>query len=315
MPRHNGSSTSSNDSMPYGAAASASAATVSDVIHSAAHEDGNLLHDLDASVARLPALLRHAHRLEEWQQRGDAERRRDDRERARCRVAYVLVDVVDVGPHRRNHAREAGRLGQVGDDLAALNARVVVLVDEQRLDDDQDLMHVRPHKVVELVHDPVNDLDEQVALLVLQRRLHQQRQHLVEKRPRAQVARLVGKLPQRRLALRRRAVLDLEQQLHDLALLGLLHTQLRLVHVLEQLTEVLHVLRLHLRQALGRERHVLRGAARRQVEGRASLGDRRWEGVWEEQICCTSPTAHQKSRACMFRLSSSGPVIHPSTST
>mmetsp|Transcript_146 Transcript_146/g.352 ORF Transcript_146/g.352 Transcript_146/m.352 type:complete len:303 (+) Transcript_146:2633-3541(+) len=118
-------------------------------------------------------------------------------------------------------------------------------------------MHVRPHKVVELVHDPVNDLDEQVALLVLQRRLHQQRQHLVEKRPRAQVARLVGKLPQRRLALRRRAVLDLEQQLHDLALLGLLHTQLRLVHVLEQLTEVLHVLRLHLRQALGRERHVL----------------------------------------------------------
>lgn len=44
--------------------------------HGAAHEDGNLLHNLDARVPRLPALLGLAHRLEEGQQRGDAQGRR-----------------------------------------------------------------------------------------------------------------------------------------------------------------------------------------------------------------------------------------------
>ena len=57
-------------------------------------------------------------------------------EGARGGVAHVLVDVVDVGAHRGDHGGEAGGLGEVGDDLAPLDARVVVLVDEQRLDDD-----------------------------------------------------------------------------------------------------------------------------------------------------------------------------------
>lgn len=61
---------------------------------------------------------------------------------------------------------------------------------------------------------------------------HQQRQDLVEQGPRTKVARLVRQLPQSCLALRGRAVLNLEQQLHDLALLGLLKTQLSLVHIL-----------------------------------------------------------------------------------
>lgn len=43
--------------------------------HGAAHEDGNLLHNLDARVPRLPALLGLAHSLEEGQQSGDAQRR------------------------------------------------------------------------------------------------------------------------------------------------------------------------------------------------------------------------------------------------
>ena len=42
-------------------------------------------------------------------------------------------------------------LGEVGDDLTALDAGVVVLVDEQRLDDDKDLVHKGPNEVVELV--------------------------------------------------------------------------------------------------------------------------------------------------------------------
>ena len=41
-------------------------------------------------------------------------------------------------------------------------------------------------------------------------------------------------LAQRGLALRRRAILDLEQQLHNFALLGLLHAQLLLIDVLRQ---------------------------------------------------------------------------------
>jgi len=55
--------------------------------HGAAHEDGHLLHDLDARVARLPRLLALAHRLEEGEQRGDAQRRGHHREGPCGRVA------------------------------------------------------------------------------------------------------------------------------------------------------------------------------------------------------------------------------------
>jgi hypothetical protein len=86
---------------------------------------------------------------------------------------------------------------------------------------------------------PVDDLDQQVALLVLQRGRHEQRQDLVKQRLGAKVPRLVRELAQRGLALGRGAVLDLEQQLEDLAPLLLLHAELRLVHVLEQHLELL----------------------------------------------------------------------------
>lgn len=61
--------------------------------------------------------------------------RSHDRERPRRRIPHVLINIVDVRPHGGDHGGEPGRLGQVGDDLAALHARVVVLVDEERLDD------------------------------------------------------------------------------------------------------------------------------------------------------------------------------------
>ena len=45
----------------------------------------------------------------------------------------VLVHIVDVRPHGGDHGGQAGRLGQVGDDLATLHTRIVVLVNQQRL--------------------------------------------------------------------------------------------------------------------------------------------------------------------------------------
>lgn len=68
-------------------------------------------------------------------------------------------------------------------------------------------MHVRTDQVVQFVQDSVNDFDEQVSLLVLQRGAHQQRQDLVEERPRAEVASLVRDLSEGGLAHGRSSVL------------------------------------------------------------------------------------------------------------
>ena len=54
----------------------------------------------------------------------------------------------------------AGYLGEVGDDLAAFHTGIVVLVDQQGLDDDQDLVHEWPHQLIQLVQDPVYDLQD-----------------------------------------------------------------------------------------------------------------------------------------------------------
>eukprot|EP00962_Isochrysis_galbana_P056214 scaffold28112_cov112-Isochrysis_galbana.AAC.2 len=232
--------------------------------HRAAHQDGDLLHNLDARVPCLPRLFGLADRLEEGQQRRHAERRRHDREGASGGVAHVLVDVVNVGPHRGDHRGQARRLCQVGDDLAPLDARVVVLVDEQRLDHDEDFVHKRPDQIVQLVQHAVDHLDEQVALLVLECRRHEQRQDLVEEGAGTELARLVGQLPEGLLAHRRRPVLHLEQQLHDLALPRLLRSHvLDLVVLLEQGGKVLVVFGLDEGQAGGGRGHVAQHPAAR----------------------------------------------------
>mmetsp|Transcript_38155 Transcript_38155/g.79997 ORF Transcript_38155/g.79997 Transcript_38155/m.79997 type:complete len:200 (-) Transcript_38155:453-1052(-) len=87
-----------------------------------------------------------------------------------------------------------------------------------------------------------------MPFLILQCRAHQQRQNLVKKRPRAEPPRLVGDLPHGRLALRRRPALDFEQQRHDGAFLRLFLRQRALLRVLHEPAEVLHVLRLDVRQ-------------------------------------------------------------------
>mmetsp|Transcript_33286 Transcript_33286/g.56617 ORF Transcript_33286/g.56617 Transcript_33286/m.56617 type:complete len:659 (+) Transcript_33286:1233-3209(+) len=215
----------------------------------ASHEEGDLLHDLDARVARLPRLAGSAHRLQEREEAGHAEGRGDDGERPRGGVAHVLVGAVDVRAHRGYHGAEPRGLGEVADDLPSLHAGVVILVDQQGFDHGQDPMDVRPHQIVELVQHAIDDLDQQVTLLILQRRRHEQRQDLVEERPGAERPRPIGDLPHGRLALGRRPALDLEQERHDGALPRLVLRQAGFVRdVLHEPSEVLHVLRLDVRQ-------------------------------------------------------------------
>lgn len=76
----------------------------------AAHEDGDLLHDLDASVTRLPGLLAFAHGFEEGQERGDAEGRGHHSEGSGCGVSHVLVHVVDIWTHGGDHGCQASSL-------------------------------------------------------------------------------------------------------------------------------------------------------------------------------------------------------------
>jgi hypothetical protein len=134
--------------------------------HGAAHQDRGLLHDLDAGVPRLPRFLGPAHRLEKGKEGRDAEGGGHDGKGARGRVAHVLVDRVDVRPHRGNHGREPRRFGQIRDDLPPFHARIMVFVDEQGLDDDQNFVDIGADRVVERVEHPVHHFDEQVPLLV-----------------------------------------------------------------------------------------------------------------------------------------------------
>lgn len=69
----------------------------------AAHEDGDLLDDLDARVSGLPRLLALTHGFEEGQQGGDAQGRGHHGEGSGCGVSDVLVHVVDVRPHGGDH--------------------------------------------------------------------------------------------------------------------------------------------------------------------------------------------------------------------
>lgn len=120
------------------------------------HEDSNLLDDFYACVSRLPRFLRLAHGLEERQQRGYAQRRRDHSESTRGRVAHVLVQIVDIGTHGRDHGGQAGCFGQIRYDLATFHASIVVLVDEQRFDDHEYLVHVGADEIVQFVENTID---------------------------------------------------------------------------------------------------------------------------------------------------------------
>jgi hypothetical protein len=74
------------------------------------------------------------------------------------------------------------------------------------------------HKGVNAQHS-VDDFDQQVPFLILKRWGHEQREYLIEERSGAEGTRVVCYLAKRHLAHRRRAVLYLQHQLHDAALI------------------------------------------------------------------------------------------------
>lgn len=102
-----------------------------------------------------------------------------------------VVNKIPHRPHRRDHRRQPCRFREVGDDFPPFDPRVVVLIDQQRLHDDEHLVDVGPHQLVQLAQDAVDNLDQDVALLVVKRRGHQQRQDLIEQRAGTKLARLV----------------------------------------------------------------------------------------------------------------------------
>mmetsp|Transcript_8644 Transcript_8644/g.24274 ORF Transcript_8644/g.24274 Transcript_8644/m.24274 type:complete len:215 (-) Transcript_8644:1326-1970(-) len=112
-------------------------------------------------------------------------------------------------------------------------------------------MDVGTDQVIQTVQNPINYLDEQMTLLVFQRRTHEKGQNLVEKRSSAERPGLVGDLPHGRLALRRRTGLDLEQERHDEPLVALVLGQGIVLDVLHELAEVLHIVRLDVREGTG----------------------------------------------------------------
>mmetsp|Transcript_16124 Transcript_16124/g.34854 ORF Transcript_16124/g.34854 Transcript_16124/m.34854 type:complete len:263 (-) Transcript_16124:1194-1982(-) len=205
---------------------------------SAAHEDGNLLHDLDTSVSRLPTLLGLAHSPQEQEQGWDAQSRSHHSEGSGCCVSHVLIRMIDIRSHSGDHGGQTSSLGEVADDFSALNSGKVVLIDQKGLDDHEDLVDIRPHHVVELVQNSVNDLDEQVSLLILQSTAHEQGKDLVEEGSRPEAASSVRDLSQGRTSHGRGAVLHLQQQPHDLPLLRFLGRQVVVVSTRKKRCEV-----------------------------------------------------------------------------
>jgi len=88
-------------------------------------------------MPRLPRLLAPTHGFQEGQERRNAESRGDDGEGSSCGVPHVLVDVVDIGPHGRNHGRQTRGLRQIRDDFSTFDTSVVIFVDQQRFYNDE----------------------------------------------------------------------------------------------------------------------------------------------------------------------------------
>lgn len=86
----------------------------------AAHQNGNLLYDLDARVPGLPGLLALAHRFQEGQQRRDAQSRGHDCEGSSSCVTHILIHVIDIGSHGGDHCRQTGRLEHKKEQLVKL---------------------------------------------------------------------------------------------------------------------------------------------------------------------------------------------------
>lgn len=77
---------------------------------STAHENSDLLYDLDTRVTSLPGFLALANSLEERQERWNAQGRRYNGESTGCRVSHILVHVVNIRPHGGDHSGQTSSL-------------------------------------------------------------------------------------------------------------------------------------------------------------------------------------------------------------
>mmetsp|Transcript_11367 Transcript_11367/g.19016 ORF Transcript_11367/g.19016 Transcript_11367/m.19016 type:complete len:224 (-) Transcript_11367:1110-1781(-) len=215
---------------------------------SATHENGYLLNDLDAGVTRLPRFLRGAHGAQERQQRRNAERRGDDRERTRRRVAHVLVHVINVRSHGGDHHGQSRRFRQIRDDFTTFTSRIIIFINQQRLDDNENFVYKRSNAIVEFVKNAIDDFDEQMTLLILECGRAEQRQDLIEESGGAKLARFVGDLTHGLFAHLRCAVFDFQQETHDATLALFFRRQFIFVVFVQNLFKVWSIFRFNVWQ-------------------------------------------------------------------
>jgi len=106
---------------------------------------------------------------------------------------------------------ETRSFGEIGYNLTTLHTSIVILINEERLDDDENFMNVRTNKIIEFVKDTIDDLHKQVTLLVLESTLHEQREDFVKEGASTKLASLVSDLAEGSLSHRRSTVLDLQK--------------------------------------------------------------------------------------------------------
>jgi len=102
--------------------------------------------------------------------------------------------MVNVRPHGGDHVCETRSFGKAGYNITTLYKSVVILVNEERLNDDENFVNMWMSEVIEFVQDTVNDLHKQVALLILEGTLHEQGEDLVEERTSTKILSFVNDL-------------------------------------------------------------------------------------------------------------------------
>ena len=77
----------------------------------------------------------------------DTEGRGNDGERASGSVTDILVSTVSITSHGRDHVCKTRSFGKVGYDLTTLYTSIVILINEERLNDDENFVNVRLNEV------------------------------------------------------------------------------------------------------------------------------------------------------------------------
>ena len=73
---------------------------------------------------------------------------------------------------------ETGSFREVGNDFTAFDMSIVVFINEEGPDDNENPVNIKSGEAVELVEDMINNLDEQVAFLILKSALREEGEDL-----------------------------------------------------------------------------------------------------------------------------------------